>query len=54
MGNHHLYQDDPEQKDIAVAKVWLHEDYDSWTITNDICILDLAEEADLSDPNIGI
>merc|ERR1719486_747352 len=48
VGNHHLYQDDPEQKDIAVAKVWLHEDYDSWTITNDICILDLEEAADFS------
>merc|ERR1719486_716592 len=53
VGNHHLYQDDPEQKDIAVAKVWLHEDYDSWTITNDICILDLEEAADFSSSMIG-
>ena len=53
MGNHHLYQDDPEQKDIAVSKVWLHEDYDSWTITNDICILDLEEAADFSSSVIG-
>merc|ERR1711881_216700 len=53
VGNHHLYQDDPDQKDIAVSKVWLHEDYDSWTITNDICILDLEEAADFSSSVIG-
>merc|ERR1712115_242744 len=48
VGNHHLYSDDPDQKDIAVAKVNLHPDYDSWTISNDICILDLEEAADFS------
>merc|ERR1719500_1476296 len=48
VGNHHLYSDDPDQKDIAVAKVNLHPEYDSWTITNDICILDLEEAADFS------
>merc|ERR1711895_86546 len=36
VGNHHLYEDDPDQADIAVKTVMLHEDYDSWTITNDI------------------
>ena len=53
MGNHHLYSDDPDQKDIAVAKVNLHPQYDSWTITNDICILDLEEAADFSSSMIG-
>merc|ERR1719305_246406 len=48
VGNHHLYSDDPDQMDIAVAKVNLHPEYDSWTITNDICILDLEEAADFS------
>merc|ERR1739838_380242 len=38
VGNHHLYEDDPDQMDIAVSKVMLHEDYDSWTIYNDICL----------------
>merc|ERR1711982_122663 len=28
VGNHHLYEDDPDQEDIAVAKVMLHEQYD--------------------------
>merc|ERR1712240_557354 len=41
VGNHHLYQDDPDQADIAVAKVMLHEQYDSWTISNDICLREL-------------
>merc|ERR1711879_1100541 len=41
VGNHHLYSDDPDQKDIAVAKVNLHPAYD-------ICILDLEEAADFS------
>merc|ERR1712122_395645 len=48
VGNHHLYQDDPDQEDIAVAKVMLHEQYDSWTITNDICLLELESSADFS------
>jgi len=48
VGNHNLYEDDPEQKDIAVSRVMNHENYDSWTIENDICMLELAEDADLS------
>ena len=31
----------------------LHENYDSGTITNDICLLFLDGEADFSSPNIG-
>merc|ERR1712210_148369 len=27
VGNHHLYSDDPDQMDIAVAKVNLHPEY---------------------------
>merc|ERR1711957_703181 len=48
VGNHHLYEDDADQMDIAVSKVMLHEDYDSWTINNDICLLELEGEADFS------
>ena len=48
VGSHNLYEDDPDQADIAVSKVLNHEDYDSWTITNDICMLHLDGSADLS------
>merc|ERR1711978_654134 len=47
VGSHNLYEDDPDQADIAVDTVANHEDYDSWTIENDICMLWLADSADL-------
>merc|ERR1712131_494697 len=53
VGNHHLYDDDPDQMDIAVSKVMLHEQYDSWTIENDICLLELSGQADFSSSAIG-
>merc|ERR1712066_934303 len=34
VGNHHLYSNDPDQKDIAVKRVILHEHYDSFTVEN--------------------
>merc|ERR1719315_145240 len=43
----------PDQMDIAVSKVMLHEDYDSWTIENDICLLELESQADFSSSVIG-
>ena len=48
VGSHNLYEEDPDQADIAVAKVLNHEEYDSWTISNDICMLHLDGAADLS------
>ena len=54
VGSHHLYEDDPDQEDIAVAKVLNHEEYDSWTISNDICMLHLDSSADLSSSVIDI
>ena len=53
VGNHHLYEDDPDQMDIAVKRVILHEDYDSWTIQNDICLLELDGQADFGSDVIG-
>ena len=54
VGSYHLYEEDQSQKDIAVSSVLLHPDYSAWTLDNDICILVLAEQVDLSDPNIGV
>merc|ERR1712055_1015966 len=48
VGSHNLYEADPEQATIAVEKVTLHENFDGWNLNNDICLLTLAEEADLS------
>ena len=48
VGSHNLYSEDPDQADIAVSKVLNHEEYDSWTISNDICMLHLDGAADLS------
>ena len=39
--------------DIPVSKIHLHEDYDSWTINYDICMLSLSWEADLSSEAIS-
>jgi len=48
VGNQNLYEDDEDQADFAVTKVILHENYDSWTTSNDICILEMGGSADLS------
>ena len=40
--------DSPDMVDVGVSGVHVHEDYDSWTVQNDICVLDLAEDADLN------
>merc|ERR1712098_570241 len=53
VGSQNLYDEDEDQADIAVSKVILHESYDSWTISNDICILELADSADLSSTYIS-
>ena len=48
VGSHNLNSEDPDQADIPVSKVLNHEEYDSWTISNDICMLHLDGSADLS------
>ena len=40
------------QKFIGVERVILNENYDSWTINKDICLLILESEATLG-PNVG-
>merc|ERR1712203_660472 len=41
VGSHHLHSVDADQEDFSVSRVVLHEDYDSWTINNDICLLEI-------------
>jgi len=52
VGEHDRNHNDGSEQDIAVQKVALHEQYDSWDMTNDICMLWLSESADFSDANI--
>jgi len=52
VGNYKMYEDDPDEECIGVERVNLHEDYDSWNINNDICVLILESEATLG-PNVG-
>jgi len=47
VGSHNLYQTDPDQENIQVKTVVLHEDYDSFNIENDICLLELETPATL-------
>merc|ERR1719516_406932 len=54
VGSQNLYEDDEDQMDIAVTRVNNHPEYDDWTISNDICILELADSADLSSQFIDV
>merc|ERR1719348_973174 len=53
VGSYHLNQEDEGQADIPVATITVHENYDDWTTSNDICLLTLDGAADMSNPNIG-
>merc|ERR1712215_124037 len=54
VGSYLLYEHDPNQATFGVATVYLHEKYDSWTISNDICMLVLDDEVDTSSDDIEI
>merc|ERR1712223_1044966 len=41
VGSYNLYEDDLDQQSFAVREVGLHEDYNSFNINNDICMLTL-------------
>lgn len=48
-GSHHLHEHDEHQGNDKVNKVILHEEYDSWTINNDICLLQLKKDLEFND-----
>merc|ERR1711953_1343640 len=52
VGNYKMYEEDPDEECIGVESVFLHENYDSFSINNDICVLILESEATLG-PNVG-
>merc|ERR1712226_1416937 len=52
VGSHNLYEDDPDQESFAVSDVGLHEEYDSWNINNDICMLTLEGSISMGS-NVG-
>merc|ERR1719186_1702920 len=54
VGSHHLNKPDKDQENIAVAKIVMHEDYDDWTVQNDICLLQLEKAATLGKHVRGI
>ena len=45
VGSHKLESLDADQENIQVSRVILHEDYDSFNILNDICLLELERAA---------
>jgi len=47
VGNHNLYSDDSDQENIQVKRIVMHPSYDSWTVENDICLLELETPATL-------
>jgi len=53
VGSNRLNHVDEDQADIAVKHVTMHENYDDWTLSNDICMLRLDSNADLSSDYIG-
>jgi len=47
VGAHKMHHHDKDQENIAVDQILLHEDYDSWTVENDICLLKLQHDAEI-------
>merc|ERR1711872_321251 len=54
LGSHQLHQHDSHQQNIQVKRVVMHDDYDNWSMENDICLLQLAEEAQLDPPYVDL
>merc|ERR1712080_339668 len=44
----------PDEANFAIKGYHLHEEYDDWTVANDICVLDLDGEADLTSELIDV
>merc|ERR1719244_2254728 len=53
VGSNRLNHVDEDQADIPVKHITMHENYDDWTISYDICMLRLDSNAHLSSDYIG-
>ena len=42
------------QQDVSIVKMIIHPDYNNDDLCNDVALLVLAEDADLSQPHIGL
>ena len=47
VGDHHLRRDEKSQSEVAVKKIFVHQDYVDNKITNDIALVKLDEEVKL-------
>ena len=47
VGDHHLRRDEKSQSEVAVKKIFVHQDYVDNKITNDIALVKLNEEVKL-------
>ncbi|XP_076057511.1 trypsin-1-like [Oratosquilla oratoria] len=48
-GEHNLDKEEGNEQSVKVEKIILHEDYDTWTVSNDISLLKLAEPLTMND-----
>ena len=53
VGSHHRTEIDEAQDSIPVNSLILHENYDSYTVENDICLLELGEKVIMGE-HVGI
>jgi len=49
VGSYHLNHADNGQEDIPVKTIVMHQNYDSFTVENDICLLELETPATMTD-----
>jgi len=53
VGSHHRTEIDEDQDSIPVNSLILHENYDSYTVENDICLLELGEKVTMGE-HVGL
>ena len=54
VGDYFVDEVDMSEQDIPIVRMILHENWDSVTMANDICLLELGEEVDTSSGMVDI